>query len=411
VYKRQGTNGVCTAVVTVNLTVHALPVITTATASPAVACHNSNVTLAASSIVSGPQTEPVGYCASNATSTFDEEILSVSLGSMTNASTCTTTGGVGSIQSQYSNYTTLVTPLNVQPGLSYPLTVQIGTCNGNYSNFTKVFIDWNRDGDFLDANETAYQSTASTNGPHLENGTITVPSFAQMGITRMRVVNVETTVATGVNSCGTYTWGETEDYWINIQSSPAIPYSYVWNSTPVINAITGTLVASNTTSAQTTQSWSVTATEAATGCTNTLATAPVTIQPAFLAPTATNSTHCGTLVPTASLVDPNAFTTPTFNWYATSALGTALQSTTANTYGAIVGTTTTLYATVTNPTTSCQSDATPVLITVIAPPALTLSSNALTTCDGVASPTATLTGASSYNNFTWSPSTLSLIHI
>jgi hypothetical protein len=399
-----GTNGVCTAVVTVNLTVNALPVITTATATPAVVCHNADVTLTASSIVSGPQTEPVGYCPSNATSTFDEEILSVSLGSMTNASTCTTTGGAGSIINQYSNYTTSVTPLNMEVGSTYPLSIQIGTCNGNYSNRTKVFIDWNRDGDFADAGETAYSSAAAVAGPHVETGNITVPAGAVMGITRMRVVNVETTVATGVNPCGTYTWGETEDYWVNIQSSPAIPYGYVWNSTPAVNAITGTTVAINNTAAQTTQSWTVTATEAATGCTNTMTTAPVTIQPAFLVPTATNSTHCGTQVPTASVADPNGFTTPTFNWYATPALGTALQSSTANTFGAIVGTTTTLYATVTNPATSCQSLPTPVLVTVIAPPALTLSSNALTTCDGVASPTATLTGASSYDNFTWSPS-------
>jgi hypothetical protein len=402
-YTITGTNGVCTAVVTVNLTVNALPVITTATASPAVVCHNADVTLAASSIMSGPQTEPVGYCPSNATSTFDEEILSVSLGTMTNASTCFTTGGPGSLQSQYSNYTTVVPALNMEVGSTYPLSVQLGTCNGNYSNFTKVFIDWNRDGDFLDANETAYQNAAFATGPNVQSGNITVPAGAQLGITRMRVVNVETTLATQVNSCGTYAWGETEDYLINIQSSPAVPYSYTWNSTPSVNSITGTTVASNTTSAQTTQSWTVTATEAATGCTNTLPTAPVTIQPAFLVPTATNSTHCGTLVPTASLVDPNAFTTPTFNWYATPALGTALQSSTANTYGTAVGTTTTLYATVTNPSTSCQSLPTPVVVTVIAPPALSLSSNALTTCDGVASPLATLTGASAYDNFTWSP--------
>jgi hypothetical protein len=404
-YTITGTNGVCTAVVTVNLTVNALPVITTATANPAVVCHNADVTLAASSIVSGPQTEPVGYCPSNATSTFDEEILSVSLGTMTNASSCTSTGGAGSLQNQYSNYTTVVPALNMEVGSTYPLSLQIGTCNGNYTNRSKVFIDWNRDGDFLDANETAYSSATSFVGPHTETGNILVPAGAQMGITRMRVVNVETSVATGVNSCGTYAWGETEDYLINIQSSPAIPYGYTWNSVPAVNAITGTTVVSNTTSAQTTQSWTVTATEAATGCTNTMSTAPVTIQPAFLVPTATNSTHCGTLVPTASLVDPNGFTTPTFNWYAAPTLGTALQSSTANTYGTAIGTTTTLYATVTNPTTSCQSLPTPVVVTVIAPPALTLSSNALTTCDGVPSALATLTGASAYDNFTWSPST------
>lgn len=404
-YTITGTNGVCTAVVTVNLTVNALPVITTATANPAVVCHNADVTLAASSIVSGPQTEPVGYCPSNATSTFDEEILSVSLGTMTNASTCTSTGGAGSLQNQYSNYTTVVPALNMEVGSTYPLSLQIGTCNGNYTNRSKVFIDWNRDGDFLDANETAYSSATSFVGPHTETGNILVPAGAQMGITRMRVVNVETSLATGINPCGTYAWGETEDYWVNIQSSPAIPYSYTWNSVPAVNAITGTTVVSNTTSAQTTQSWTVTATEAATGCTNTMSTAPVTIQPAFLVPTATNSTHCGTLIPTASLVDPNGFTTPTFNWYAAPTLGTALQSSTANTYGTAIGTTTTLYATVTNPATSCQSLPTPVVVTVIAPPALTLSSNALTTCDGVPSALATLTGASAYDNFTWSPST------
>lgn len=400
-----GTNGVCTAVVTVNLTVNALPVITTATAAPAVVCHNADVTLTASSIVSGPQTEPTGYCASNATSTFDEEILNVTLGSLNNSSTCTSTGGAGSIQNKYSNYTTTVPAVNLEVGSTYPLSIQIGTCGGNYSNRTKVFIDWNRDGDFADAGETAYSSAAAVNGPHTETSNITVPAGAQMGITRMRVVNVETTAATSVNPCGTYSWGETEDYWVNIQSSPAIPYSYTWNSTPAVNSITGTTVVSNTTASQTTQSWVVTATEAATGCTNTMTTAPVTIQPAFLVPTATNSTHCGTLVPTASVVDPNGFATPTFNWYATSSLGTPLQSSTANTYGTAVGTTTTLYATVTNPATSCQSLPTPVVVTVIAPPVLTLSSNALTTCDGVASSVATLTGASAYDNFTWSPST------
>jgi hypothetical protein len=47
------------------------------------------------------------YCTSNATSTFDEEILNVSIGTLNNSSTCSTTGGAGSMQSQYSNYTSL----------------------------------------------------------------------------------------------------------------------------------------------------------------------------------------------------------------------------------------------------------------------------------------------------------------
>ena len=68
-----------------------------------------------------------------------------------------------------------------------------------------------------------YSSTAATNGPHIETGIVAVPTTAVQGITRMRVVNVETTVATGVNPCGTYTWGETEDYFVQIAAPPTCP--------------------------------------------------------------------------------------------------------------------------------------------------------------------------------------------
>jgi hypothetical protein len=37
------------------------------------------------------------------------------------------------------------------------------------------------------------------------------------------VVTVETTVTTGVNPCGTYTWGETEDYFVQIVAPPTCP--------------------------------------------------------------------------------------------------------------------------------------------------------------------------------------------
>ena len=68
-----------------------------------------------------------------------------------------------------------------------------------------------------------YSSTAAVNGPHVETGTVSVPTTAIQGITRMRVVNVETTLGTSVNPCGTYTWGETEDYFVNISAPPTCP--------------------------------------------------------------------------------------------------------------------------------------------------------------------------------------------
>ena len=164
------------------------------------------------------------YCASASTSPADEEILNVTLSTLNNTSTCGVAApGPGSVVSNYSNFTTSVTPPILSPGVVYPFSVEIGTCGGNFNNWTKAWIDFNQNGLFTDPGEEIYSSTTFTNGPHIESGNITVPSNAIQGITRMRVVNVETSAATGVNPCGTYTWGETEDYFVNISAPPTCP--------------------------------------------------------------------------------------------------------------------------------------------------------------------------------------------
>ena len=164
------------------------------------------------------------YCTSAATSAADEEILNVTLSTLNNTSSCGVVApGPGSVVSLYSNFTTSVAAPILAPGVFYPFSVEIGTCNGNYNNWTKAWIDFNQNGLFTDPGEMVYSSTAATNGPHIETGIVAVPTTAVQGITRMRVVNVETTVATGVNPCGTYTWGETEDYFVQIASPPTCP--------------------------------------------------------------------------------------------------------------------------------------------------------------------------------------------
>ena len=162
------------------------------------------------------------YCNSNATSTGDEEILNVSIGTLNNSSTCSTTGGPGSIQNQYSNYTALPATTLART-VNYNLNVQVGTCGGNYSNMTKVYIDYNQNGLFSDPGEEVYASATATVGPHNEIGTVLIPVTATLGNTRMRVINVETTVIGNITPCGTYTWGETEDYFVNIAPAPTCP--------------------------------------------------------------------------------------------------------------------------------------------------------------------------------------------
>jgi hypothetical protein len=163
------------------------------------------------------------YCTSGATSPADEEILNVSIGTLNNSSTCTSTGGPGSTLSLYSNYTTTVAPPLLAASANYNLSVQIGTCGGNFDNVTKVYIDYNQNGLFTDPGETVYASPVAVNGPNTINTIITIPATATVGLTRMRVVNVETGTVSAVNPCGSYTWGETEDYLVNIVPPPTCP--------------------------------------------------------------------------------------------------------------------------------------------------------------------------------------------
>ncbi len=163
-------------------------------------------------------TSALVYCASNATSTADEELLNVSIGTLNNSSTCSSVGpDPGSIQNEYSNYSISVAPPTLLANQSYLLSVQIGTCGGSYTNYAGVWIDYNQNGVF-DAGEQVYTQTAAVTGPHTDTATITIPSTALPGNTRMRVIAQESTAPV---ACGTYTWGETEDYTVNI--IPAIP--------------------------------------------------------------------------------------------------------------------------------------------------------------------------------------------
>ncbi|MBI1835852.1 MAG: T9SS type A sorting domain-containing protein [Flavobacteriia bacterium] len=163
------------------------------------------------------------YCASNATNTTDEEILNVTFGTLNNTSTCATTGGSGSTLNEYSNYTGVSAP-NITQSATVPFSIQIGTCDGNYTNAVKIFIDYNQDGDFVDAGEEVYVSATSTTGAHTETGSIVIPAGASVGNTRMRIVNVETGTPATITACGTYSWGETEDYTINIVTDGPMTY-------------------------------------------------------------------------------------------------------------------------------------------------------------------------------------------
>ncbi|WP_333810332.1 Ig-like domain-containing protein, partial [Flavobacterium sp.] len=186
---------------------------------------------------------------------------------------------------------------------------------------------------------------------------------------------------------------------LNVQFSGIISRtatSYSWsNGVSVVGTSNPLVVNPNVTT-------TYTGTALVNGCPLTASTT-VNVNPLPTAPTATNSAQCGTQIPTASVVDANGFTTPTFNWYAGATGGTALQSSTSTTYTTAISTTTTLYVSVVNPTTSCESLRTPITITVSTPDLISASTSAATICLGQSAVlTAANTASTPLQNYTYS---------
>lgn len=158
------------------------------------------------------------YCASAATTTSDEEIFNVTLGTLNNSSNCSTVGpGPGSVNSMYSNYRGFVSPPILYTNSTVPFSIDANTCGGNYGNQVAMYIDYNRNGVFTDAGEQVYLGGTVT-GPAIRSGIISIPGGASNGLTGMRVIQIEGTIT---GPCMSYSWGEVEDYLVDIQTPPA----------------------------------------------------------------------------------------------------------------------------------------------------------------------------------------------
>lgn len=149
------------------------------------------------------------YCPSNATSPSYEDMTNVTLHTLNNTS--------AAVGSQYTNFTATVAPPLLSPGMNYPISISTGFPPGysyQYGCWVKAFIDLNRDGTLDGTTEMIFSS--ATTSSNTVTGTVSIPPTALSGNTLLRVVFVETTSATSVNPCGTYSWGETEDYMVTI---------------------------------------------------------------------------------------------------------------------------------------------------------------------------------------------------
>ena len=154
--------------------------------------------------------QATGPCSPSVTSACDEYIQNVTLNTINNTTACTTGG--------YVSYLSSSTALT--KGMQYTVTVTpaVGTTIGQAytGDEIAVWIDYNNDFTFSSAERVGYVLVATGWSNQL---TFTVPTTAITGSVRMRVrisFSDATQGGAPIDPCAVATYGETEDYTVNI---------------------------------------------------------------------------------------------------------------------------------------------------------------------------------------------------
>ena len=119
-------------------------------------------------------------------------------------------------QNHYSDFTNLSTDLTVGE-TDVPITIVNGNVFGGED--VAVWIDWDQDGSFYGSNE---EVVCEIDDDGQGTFAFDVPSDASIGTTRMRI-RIKYTGSDCGDPCGTTTYGEVEDYSINILASTDPP--------------------------------------------------------------------------------------------------------------------------------------------------------------------------------------------
>ncbi|MGE0078099.1 MAG: GEVED domain-containing protein, partial [Bacteroidales bacterium] len=161
-----------------------------------------NVSSASSAVSVTTSSATITYCTSKGNNVTYEWIDLVQLNEISN----TTTANSG-----YADFTSLVA--NVALGSSQTIYFSCGFKSSSYTEYWKVWIDWDHNGTF-DSDEQMVSGSSSSSSTL--SGTFTVPSDAVIGTTRMRVTMKYNSAPT---ACETFSYGEVEDYTVNVTTS------------------------------------------------------------------------------------------------------------------------------------------------------------------------------------------------
>jgi hypothetical protein len=129
-------------------------------------------------------------------------------------------GTINRISGADGGYIYLSSPKpNIVPNTTYSITLSAGFVSSSYTEYFSVYIDYNRDGDFIDAGETVATHSVTTGTDFVK--TFTVPAGVTLGNTIMRVQMKYGSAST--TPCGAVGDGEIEDYCIHLSTVPGAP--------------------------------------------------------------------------------------------------------------------------------------------------------------------------------------------
>ncbi|MDR1877274.1 MAG: fibronectin type III domain-containing protein [Flavobacteriaceae bacterium] len=141
------------------------------------------------------------YCISKGQNTSMERISKVVFGNISNTSQGT---------DGYENFIA-TSSTDVTKGKTYTISITPWTAGTGIQEAYAVFIDFNHDGIFNDKEETVFKQVPTKTSP--VSGTITIPTNALSGATRMRVSMKDSGIPT---PCEAIDYGQVEDYTVNI---------------------------------------------------------------------------------------------------------------------------------------------------------------------------------------------------
>jgi vibriolysin len=163
----------------------------------------------------------IPYCTSKGNNYSYEWISRVRVAALDNSS-----GAAG-----YTDFTSIT--CNLTAGNSASVYLTPGFSGSTYTEYWKIWIDYNGDHDFTDTGEEVFSGSGSST----VSGSFTVAS----GIDRVTRMRVSMKYSGAPTSCETFTYGEVEDYTADINPSTPQPPTAAFTGTPTTVTVGGSV--------------------------------------------------------------------------------------------------------------------------------------------------------------------------